>query len=52
MVAGAAAASRSVKATFRSERRQTRQERPAERVPEQVTLEKDPVTGVYRPPKG
>ncbi len=35
-----------VKARFRSE------EKRAEQVPDQLTLEKDPVTGVYRPPKG
>ncbi len=44
-----------VKAVFRSERKQAEPARQAERatqVPSQLTLEKDPVTGVYRPPKG
>jgi hypothetical protein len=35
-----------VKARFRQE------EGEPEQVPGQLTLEKDPVTGVYRPPKG
>jgi hypothetical protein len=35
-----------VKARFRQE------EREPEQTPGQLTLEKDPVTGVYRPPKG
>ncbi len=39
----------SVKASFRSAPKPTRQD---EEVPGQLTLEKDPVTGVYRPPKG
>ncbi len=37
-----------VKASFRREQRP----KQAEQVPGQLTLEKDPVTGVYRPPKG
>jgi len=41
-----------VKATFRGEHKQTEQAKRAEPVPGQLTLEKDPVTGVYRPPKG
>jgi hypothetical protein len=40
-----------VKASFRSERRQEEKKKP-EQVSRQLTLEKDPVTGVYRPPKG
>ena len=40
-----------VKASFRGERKQAKPTREAEQVPTQLTLEKDPVTGVYRPPK-
>ena len=37
-----------VKAGFRSERKRAEEGKP---VPGPLTLEKDPVTGVYRPPK-
>lgn len=38
-----------IKASFRGE---PRQEKPSQPARGQITLEKDPVTGVYRPPKG
>ncbi len=44
-----------VRASFRGERKPAeRGQRPRqpEQVPGQLTLEKDPETGVYRPPKG
>jgi hypothetical protein len=41
-----------VKAAFRGQPEQARQAGPAGPAPTQLTLEKDPVTGVYRPPKG
>ncbi len=41
-----------VKARFRSQRKKAEPAGRAEQVPDQLTLEKDPVTGVYRPPKG
>ncbi len=42
----------SLKARFRGTPKQAKQAGRAEQVPDQLTLEKDPVTGVYRPPKG
>ncbi len=41
-----------IKARFGQPQKQARRPQPAEQVPGQLTLEKDPVTGVYRPPKG
>ena len=41
-----------VKASFRTQQKQAKQAKQAEEAPRQVTLVKDPVTGVYRPPKG
>ncbi len=41
-----------IKASFRGGRKRAEGAGQARRVPEQLTLEKDPVTGVYRPPKG
>ena len=42
-----------VKARFGGEpQKQAGRPQPAEQASGQLTLEKDPVTGVYRPPKG
>ena len=41
-----------LKASFRSGRKPAQPARQPDQVPSQLTLEKDPVTGVYRPPKG